>query len=179
MHTNGQPPERRAADGAPASTAVRPETPLEASLAFRLGRAHRAVRFAWEARIADLHLSSPQASVLRAVTERPGVSLRELARRLHTDPMNAKRIADGLEEAGLLASVDDPADRRRRVIVPTDAGLAISSEATVRAVEWSETLEEILGRDDASRLWVILARIEDGIAALPSSTTAGGERDRG
>jgi len=179
MHSNGQSQERQAADRASASTAVRPETLLEASLAFRLGRAHRTVRFAWEARIADLHLSSPQASVLRAVTERPGVSLRELARRLHTDPMNAKRLADGLEDAGLLASVDDPADRRRRVLAPTDAGLALSREVTRRAVEWSAALEEILGRDDAARLWVILARIEDGITALPRCTTAEGEPDRG
>ncbi len=176
MDTNGQLAEREAADRASASTAARPGTSLEEGLGFRLGRAHRAVRFAWEARIEDLRLSGAQASVLWAVAEQPGTSLRELARRLRTDPMNAKRLADGLEEAGLLASVGDPADRRRRVLGPTDAGLSVTREIQRRALEWRATLEVIIGPDDAARLSLMLTRIEDGIAGLlDCQATEGGD----
>lgn len=179
MHINTQAPDQRAADGASVPVTERPDTSLEAGLGFRLGRTHRAIRGAWEARIADLGLRSPQASVLRAVSEQPGTCLRELARRLHTDPMNAKRLADGLEEAGLLASAGDPADRRRRVLRPTDAGLALSREIQGRSVEWGATLEAIIGPGDAARLLLILARIEDGISDLPGVQAPAGEADRG
>jgi len=168
-----------ATDAGSTSAPGQGDTPLEAGLGFRLGRAHRSVRGAWEARIADLRLSSPQASVLRAVSEQPGTSLRELGRRLGTDPMNAKRLADGLEEAGLLASVGDPDDRRRRVLHPTDAGLALAREIQARALEWGATLESIIGRDDAARLMLVLARIEDGIADLPGCRATEVEEDRG
>ncbi len=179
MHMDRQPPERRTANSRSVPVEERPDTSLEAGLGFRLGRTHRAIRGAWEARIADLGLRSPQASVLRAVSEQPGTSLRELARRLRTDPMNAKRLADGLEDAGLLVSAADPADRRRRVLRPTDAGLVLSREIQGRALEWGATLEAIIGPGDAARLSLILARIEDGVAALPDLRPPAGEADRG
>jgi DNA-binding MarR family transcriptional regulator len=50
--------------------------------------------------------------------------------------MNAKRIADGLEAAGLLCSCDDPTDKRRRVLGPTDAGRALSTEVARRGRNW-------------------------------------------
>jgi hypothetical protein len=39
------------------------------------------LRGAWEEKIADLGLTAPQAALLRAVAQRPGSGLRELARR--------------------------------------------------------------------------------------------------
>ncbi len=143
---------------------------LETSLGFRLGRAARAVRRAWEERIVDLGLTSPQANALRAVVEQPGISLRGLARKLGTDPMNAKRFADALEDAGLVTSCGDPTDQRRRALVPTDDGLRVAREVESRVLEWSVVLESIVGADDVGRLWAILARIEGGMAALTEAS---------
>jgi DNA-binding MarR family transcriptional regulator len=167
MTTTTPPTHRPSAGDAPVQADDGAATALEAGLAFRLGRAHRSIRTAWEARIADLGLSSPQASALRAVVEQPGTGLRELARTLHTDPMNAKRLADGLEDAGLLASLNDPDDRRRRALEPTAAGSELAKQVTQRALAWGGTLDSILGQDDVATLWRILARIEAGIAELP------------
>jgi DNA-binding MarR family transcriptional regulator len=147
---------------------------LEAALGFRLARAQREVRQAWEARIADLGVTSSQAGALRVVAERPGIGLRELARRRATDPMNAKRLADGLEAAGLVASGDDPADQRRRTLTASAAGLAVAEELERRAQAWSTVLEGIIGTADAARLRAILERLEAGIAGLGSTD----ERDR-
>lgn len=144
---------------------------LDAAIGFRLGRAYRTVRAGWEARIADLRLTGPQAGALRAVTERPGIGLRQLARRLGTDPMNAKRLADGLEAAGLLTSCHDPADRRRRVLDPTDRGAALARELRQRSGEWTRTMESIVGPADTARLWGILERLEAGITALAAIDT--------
>ncbi len=137
---------------------------LEAGLGFRLGRAHRIVRGAWQAQIGDLGLSGAQASVLRAVAEHPGVGLRELARALGTDPMNAKRLADGLEAEGLLVSSADAGDRRLRVLEPTDAGLALASEVRQRALAWTATLEGLVGQADIAAVLAVLDRLEQSLA---------------
>ena len=160
----------------PASPPAAPVLPLEADLRFRLGRAHRAVRGAWQAHIADLGLTSAQASVLRAVLEQPGMGLRELARRLATDPMNAKRLADGLERDGFVVSGADPADARIRVLMGTDAGAAAGREVARRAAAWGDALEALLGADDTARLRTILARLEEAsplIAADPATAHDG------
>jgi DNA-binding MarR family transcriptional regulator len=153
-----------------------PTLPLEDDLRFRLGRAHRAVRGAWQAHLADLGLTPAQASVLRAVLEQPAMGLRELARRLGTDPMNAKRLADGLEREGLLVSGAHPVDGRIRVLSATDAGAAAGREVARRAAAWGDALEVLLGADDTARLRAILARIEEAspVLAAGSEATAGG-----
>ncbi len=156
----------------PGAAAV--EGSLESGLGFRLGRGHRTVRGAWQARIADLGLSSAQASTLRAIAERPGSGVRELARILGTDPMNAKRLADGLESAGLVGSCADPSDRRLRILTPTEAGTQLVREVEERARAWAATLESIVGREAIAAMLRTLDRLEVGIAGL---TAVGGERE--
>ena len=112
------------------------ELPLESGLGFRLGCAHRLLRAAWEEAIADLRLSPPHAAVLRKVAQWPGCGLRELARRLRTDAMNAKRLAGHLERAGLVVPAADPGHRQRRVLRPTEQGAALAGELTRRAAEY-------------------------------------------
>jgi DNA-binding MarR family transcriptional regulator len=147
-----------------ASAALEPR--LETGLGFTLGRIHRRLRAAWEARIADLGLTSPAASVVRAVAEHPGIGVRELARRLATDPMNAKRLVDGLERDGLLRSEADPDDQRRRQLRVTASGGAAHLELQRRAVTWRQDLGGILAPDESERLWRTLARLEDGLTRL-------------
>ncbi len=145
---------------------------LESGIGFRLGRAHRRLRSAWESRIADLGLTSAQAAVVRAVAEQPGTGLRELARKLRADPMNVKRLADSLERAGLLRSTNDPADRRRRVLLLTPEGMAVSDRLSGRAVTWNAHLEGLLGPADLATLQALLDRLEAGIAAQAGPETA-------
>ncbi len=139
---------------------------LEASLGFLAGRAHRKLRSAWERQIADLGLTAPQAAMLRAACEWPGSGLRELARRTHADPMNAKRLADHLERAGLLRSSPDAAHRQRRVLEPTERGLAVAGEVAARAAAWERRLTGLIGAEDAVRLKLLLARAEQVIDSL-------------
>ncbi|MDA8318193.1 MAG: MarR family winged helix-turn-helix transcriptional regulator [Actinomycetota bacterium] len=138
---------------------------LESGLGFRLGRAHRILREAWDRRIADLGLTPPQAAMLRAACEWRGCGLRELARRTHTDPMNAKRLADHLERAGLVRSTTDPDHRQRRVLEPTPDGLAIAAELSGRAAAWGQRLSDLVGADDIARIQALLDRLEQVVLA--------------
>ncbi len=146
---------------------------LEAGLGFRLGRAHRMLRAAWEETIADLELSPPQAALLRAVTQRPGCGLRELARLMHTDAMNAKRLADRLERAGLVASSADPGHRQRRVLRLTGPGAALAGELARRAAQQQQALARLIGPAEVARLLDLLGRLELAVASgLPPALAA-------
>ncbi len=91
---------------------------LERELGFRMGQAHRVLKETWERQIADLGLSAPLAAMLRAVCEQPGSRLRELARRMRTDPMNAKRLVEVLEAEGLVTSSGVASHAQRREVQP-------------------------------------------------------------
>jgi DNA-binding MarR family transcriptional regulator len=148
---------RQAAPGLPA--------PLESGLGFRLGRAHRMLRGAWEEAIADLGLTAPQAALLRAVAQRPGSGLRELARQVCTDAMNAKRLADHLERAGLVSSAPDPGHRQRRVFRPAGSGAAIAAELARRAAAHDRLLASALGTAELAGLQRLLDRLDAVLAS--------------
>ena len=141
---------------------------LESALAFRLGRAHRALREVWEVEIADLGLSPPQARMLRAVCEWPGSGLRELAGRLRVDATHAKHLADSLEGLDLVRSERDPRHRQRRLLCPTAEGLALAEELNRRAAAWQRRLSRLLGAADLAELHRLLDRVEQVATAMPS-----------
>lgn len=149
----------------PESPPQRDPRPVEAGLGFMLGSAHRSLRSAWEQYIADLGVSAPQALVLRIVAETSGLGLRELARRMHTDAMNAKRLADALEDGGLVRSKDDPAHRQKRLLCVTDEGRAMAARLVGRAEAWDVHLAERLGGEALVHLRTLLTTLVEALAA--------------
>jgi DNA-binding MarR family transcriptional regulator len=121
------------------------ELPLASDLGFRFSRASRALRRQWAERLRPLGLTPPQSAVLRALVERPGLGLRELARQLDSDPMTTKHVVDELERRGWLASSRRPGDGRARSLRPTTTGARIAETATRLAVEHDRQLRERLG----------------------------------
>lgn len=132
----------------------------EDGLGYRLGRAHRALREAWEKRISDLELSPPQAAMLHAICEWPGSGLREVARWLRTDAMNAKRLVDHLEQNGLVHSSTDPSHRQRRLLDATDEGERLEQELSTRGEAWNRELSNLLGEAEFNRLEYLLDMVE-------------------
>ncbi|MHB8457785.1 MAG: MarR family winged helix-turn-helix transcriptional regulator [Acidimicrobiales bacterium] len=126
---------------------------------FLLGVAHRAQRRAWEAELADLDLTAPQAALLRLIAAQPGSGVRRLARDLGTDPMNAQRVAETLLSAGLCEPRQDPSDARRRPLYPTEKGRHLARAVAHRAERAEQDLIEAL---DAERYHALLA----GLGAL-------------
>ncbi len=116
-------------------------------IGFLLGVAHRARRRRWESELADLGLTAPQAAVLRVVAAQPGMGVRNIARRLGTDPMNAQRIAEGLISSGLCLAGRDPLDSRRRPLSVTTKGARVAAEVSSRARRSEFLIAEILGSD--------------------------------
>lgn len=82
------------------------------SVAFLLAQvgAHAAAQFA--ERLATLELIPQEAGVLRAVAGSPGISQRELAKRIKAFPSRLVVLLDRLEQRGLLERRDGATDRR-------------------------------------------------------------------
>ncbi|MGC9221109.1 MAG: MarR family winged helix-turn-helix transcriptional regulator [Solirubrobacteraceae bacterium] len=118
------------------------------SVGFLLGVAHRTLRRQWEARLADLGLSGPQALVLRLIMTEPGCGVRQLARRIGTDPMNAQRIVESLIQDGLCESRRDPKDARRRPLYATVRGRDLAHAVENRAELAEQHLADDLGQQN-------------------------------
>lgn len=161
------------------TTVESPQGLLRSEFGFRLGRAHRALRAAWEQTIADLRLSPPQAAVLRAVSRHEACGLRALARGLGTDVMNLRRLADHLEQAGLVQVIPDPEHSQRRVVRATSAGVAVSEQLAARAAALNQRLEQLLGHDDLVQLQDLLEKLQTVLAdpsIAPQAQRLGSDR---
>lgn len=157
-----------------------------------LGAAHRTQRRPWEARIADLGLTAPQAAVRRLVASGLGYGVRELARLLVTDPMNAQRIVEGLRAAGLCEAGRDLHDARRRPLRATARERRLAGEVTRQALASEADLVAILGDSSYHALLTALEppRPTDGRGSpvpvnhahprpgVPAATTAAGQPGR-
>ena len=151
--TPGQSPSAARRAGPPAEESeVAPH-----GVGFLLGVAHRARRRAWEAELADLDLTAPQAAVLRLLAAQPGNGVRRLARDLGTDPMNVQRVAETLLSAGLCEPRQDPSDTRRRPLYPTEKGSHLARAVAHRAERAEQALIDAL---DAERYHALLAGLD-------------------
>ncbi|MPY91625.1 MAG: MarR family transcriptional regulator [Acidimicrobiia bacterium] len=93
--------------------------PLDALLLLLVDRMSGVIR----ERVEACGLSMPQAVALRYL-EQP-CPMRNLARAMRCDASNLTGIADRLEERGLAVRRLDPDDRRVKLLVLTESGLAM------------------------------------------------------
>jgi DNA-binding MarR family transcriptional regulator len=142
-----------------------PSTPgtglaLEAGLGFRLSRLARILRRDWVDELSALSLTPPQAAVLRGVAGSPGCSLRALARRLETDPMNAKRCVDELEQRDLVHSAHRSGDRRPRTLTLSNSGRMLADRVDVLVRGQEHRLYASLGPVRLQRFEAAITRLE-------------------
>jgi DNA-binding MarR family transcriptional regulator len=82
----------------------------------------------WARMLAGYGLTPHHYGVLIALRQLMTSHQQRLAEAIGVDPRNAVPVIDLLERRGLIARTTDPADRRRRVIELTEAGLRITEE---------------------------------------------------
>ncbi|HEX4846805.1 MAG TPA: MarR family transcriptional regulator [Novosphingobium sp.] len=107
---------------------------MELSLAYLLSDSARLLRRAFDARVRELGMTSPQARLLLILNVTEGENQGYYAERLEVEPISLTRMIDRMEESGLIERRRDPADRRawrlfltarsRDVIDQVRAGLA-------------------------------------------------------
>ena len=101
---------------------------MMSSTAYLLYKAGILAQQAVHAALAAAELTYREFLVL-AFASANELSQQDVARRLSTDPTLIVSTVDALEERGLVARTRDPRDRRRNVLVITDAGHAALAQA--------------------------------------------------
>lgn len=94
---------------------------------FRMLRLHQSLYGEIAGRLRVLGLSVPQFDVLSTLTEREGMSQRELAERLYVTKGNVSGLIDRLVEAGLVERHSIPEDRRSHALHLTDEGKRLAA----------------------------------------------------
>jgi MarR family transcriptional regulator, organic hydroperoxide resistance regulator len=119
---------------------------------FRFIRLHRRVSAAMAAEMKRLGLSIPQFDLLSTLSEREGLSQRELAERLYVTKGNVSGLVDRLVEAGLVERRAFPDDRRSHALHLTGKGRRIAERAMAAQARY---VGRTLGRLAASDLMAL------------------------
>ncbi|MET7471716.1 MarR family winged helix-turn-helix transcriptional regulator [Micromonospora sp. NPDC005686] len=120
-----------------------------------VGELHRLLRRRTGARVGRDPLPEAQVELLLLVRETPGISGKEVARRLCTAPNTVSTLVRGLADAGLLARDRDPGDRRVLRLRVTEAARArMADYETNRAALLDEAMAEL---DPAAQAAILAA----------------------
>lgn len=115
---------------------------------YLLNQASLAVRSHLEAALRDLQMTGIQYTVLSTIKEHEGISSAELSRRFFVTAQTTNEIINGLEQRGLIARKEDPANKRilrmkltaqgRRILEQCDK---IADRIEAAAFDWVDPRE--------------------------------------
>ncbi|MBX8688881.1 MarR family transcriptional regulator [Mycobacterium vulneris] len=115
-------------------------------------------------------VTTAQIGVLRQLTNQPGLSGAELARRLLITPQGVQLALTALEKRGLVERKQDPQHGRILQVFLTDEGRAVASAVVADAVAAHERVFGVLSDDEQEQLKGLLRRvIEQGTGHTPQS----------
>lgn len=139
---------------------------VDADLGWSLGAVMRAYLRAAAESVADVPGGPRGHQVLAATDQGVGVTQLALAQHLGVDRTVMTYLLDDLERAGLVERRPDPADRRVRRILLTDAGEARLRELEGALRRAEEELLAPLDPDEQRVLRGLLARLASGAAPV-------------
>lgn len=119
-----------------------------------------AMRHYQDTAIAELGLTPAAARALHALDPDRPLPARDLAEQLSCDRSNVTALVDKLEQVGLVERRVDPADRRQKTLVVTDAGRRVRDR--VGAVMSDSRLLDGLGPDELASLRELVWKVSDG-----------------
>ncbi|SHG33474.1 DNA-binding transcriptional regulator, MarR family [Kaistia soli DSM 19436] len=116
---------------------------------------------------AGLGLTVAEARTLAFVSRRPGLRQSTLAEELCVEPMTLVGFLDRLEAAGLVERIQDPADRRAKLIrlTPTAANIVRRIRSIGKAVR--EEAERGVDPDVLETMRLTLLKMQDNIMKAP------------
>jgi DNA-binding MarR family transcriptional regulator len=105
----------------------------------------RQLEHEWMAAFKPFGLTPPQAFMLRAVLDRPGLAQRELAASMAISRPTATRALDGLAAKGLIERRDSDRDARESFIYGTAAAVASHGRLNDASGRVTRRLKKLLG----------------------------------
>ena len=118
----------------------------------------------WAAAFKPFGLTPPQAFMLRAVLERPGMLQRELAEEMAIARPTATRALDGLQAKKLVERRGLASDGRETQIHPTPQAVAVKGALNAASAAVTSKIKRVLGvggfADVVSRFKVVRSALE-------------------
>ena len=127
--------------------------------------AHAAARFA--ERLAALHLSPPDAGILRLLRMAAGISQQELSARLRIHPSRLVAILDNLEQRKIVERKPNSEDRRLYSLHLTKDGGEILERIGKVGREHQDALLSTLTSEERGKLTELLHKIADAQGLTP------------
>ena len=134
---------------------------LSARLTYRLKRALVNLETLHEQHLAPSGVNTRELAVLQFLDGREPESQQQAAARLGIDRTTMVGLLDSLEGKDLVARRPDTEDRRRNVVVLTDAGQAKLQEATQASDTAEQELLAPLDEREAAQFRALLERVTD------------------
>ncbi|WP_446210833.1 MarR family winged helix-turn-helix transcriptional regulator [Micromonospora sp. IBSANI012] len=119
-----------------------------------------AIRHYQDVEIGELGLTPAAARALDELDPDRPLPARDLAEQLRCDRSNVTALVDKLEQAGLVERRVDPADRRQKTLVVTDAGRRMRER--VHRVMSDSRLLAGLSADELATLRELVWKVSDG-----------------
>jgi DNA-binding MarR family transcriptional regulator len=116
--------------------------------------------------------SSARWQILGRADDSPR-TVAQMARELGLARQSVQRVADALEADGLVAYIDNPSDRRARLVAITPAGVEALADIVDRYRRWSQEIALRLDADDLAVARAALDRVGDCIEADLAAASAG------
>jgi DNA-binding MarR family transcriptional regulator len=129
------------------------------SLGFDLGVVCRSYAQSADEIIAEIPAGARGYQILATVTRTTIGSQAALAERIGVDPSTVVHLLDDLGEAGLVGRCPDPADRRNRLVVPTEKGRELNASIKTRLRRTEDQLLRGLALSEQSAFRDLLARL--------------------
>lgn len=104
-------------------------------------------------------VTTTQFAALARLAELGPMSQNQLGRATSMDAATIKGVVDRLTRQGLVATLPDPADRRRLTVALTDKGRALFQDRRADALQVSDLTLSPLSARDRARLLALLARL--------------------
>jgi len=101
----------------------------------------------WALAFKPLALTPPQAFLLRAIVDKPGLAQRELAAALVVSRPTATRALDGLEAKGLIERRASADDGREQFVHPTSRAVALHAAINEASARVTRRLKKLLGEE--------------------------------
>lgn len=120
------------------------DCPSRRRLPLLLRRAWYGLNQAFRRRLAHLDLTPDQFTVMRTLLEAEGITQRELARLISSDPNTVAALVNRMEQAGLLERETHERDRRANRLRLGRRGKAKYEKARVIAVELQNEILSVL-----------------------------------
>ena len=139
---------------------------FESSLPIALLRARQATAHKFKPHTDAAGLTQPQWRVIRALAGGEPLDVATLAARCVLMQPSVSRLLKGLEERGLVETVDSP-DARRKPLRLTTAGQTVFNRIAVISEAVYRDIEAVYGREDLARLVEMLVRLREVTEALP------------